>query len=392
MSTLTDLIANISQGQYFNELMAKHKANGVPTDAWLDTLNTGLSLTQIDAQLLADLRASVSSMASSMFLDYASGDGLTLFAKSQFNIDRAQAQYTQGTVRLISAPGAPVYNIVPGQLTIGTQGDTSKQKLYTNTSGGVLNAGNHVDLFFRAVSPGSAYNIANSTPMDLKTSLAGVSVNQPIYPLSTSWITQLGIDEEADAQLRIRCRSRWGTIGAEGNEEAMLYYALLPPTGYTASPVKYVRVMSCWLNSQYWPGAVTVVVASDAGPLSPVDLAAVRANYENPQRYGICRILDVINAESLIVIISGDVNIFQSSGISATEIQQQVEASLADYQTLIDIGEVVFPEKIAARMEDGNKSAIRDVNLTQPALPVEPLYYQRVILQIGTINYNIVTG
>ena len=67
-----------------------------------------------------------------------------------------------------------------------------------------------------------------------------------------------------------------GTIGAECNEEAMIYFALLPPAGYTASPVKYVQVMSDWLHTQYWPGAVTVVVGSDTGPLPLIDLTAVQ--------------------------------------------------------------------------------------------------------------------
>jgi hypothetical protein len=394
MSTLSDLITTITQSQYFNELMSKHKANGVPTDSWLSTLNTGLSLTQIDAQLLADLRQSVSTLAASMFLDYASDDGLTLFAQSQYGIDRAGAQFTQGNVRLLSIAGAPVYNFVPGQITIGTQGDTTNQKLYTNLTGGTLNPGSFIDLVFRANEPGSSYNIANATPMDMKTSFAGVTVSNPIYPPTATWITQLGVDEESDDQLKLRCKSRWGTIGAECNNEAMQYFALLPPAGYTASPVKYVRVMSDWLNGQYWPGAITVIVGNDFGGLSPTDLAAVRANFENPAKYGIGRILDVRNMEFLDTALVASVNAFVSSGITIPQLEQQVEASLADFQSFIDIGEVVFPEKIGARMEDGNKKAIRDVNLTAPNAPVQPNFYQRVRirLDLSTITYNLVSG
>jgi len=389
MSTLTDLIKTITQGQYFSDIMARHKANGVPVDAWLDTLNTGLSLSQIDAQLLADLRQSVSNMAAAMFLDYASGDGLTLFAKSQYGIDRAGAQYTQGKVRLVSQGGSPVYNIIPGQITIGTQGDTAKQKLYTNISGGILNASSYVDLDFRAMEPGSAYNISNNTAMDMKTSLAGVTVSSPdIYPLGL-WKTQIGIDAEPDDKLKERCRARWGTIGAECNEEAMIYFALLPPAGYTASPVKYVRVMSDWLQMQYWPGAVTVVVGSDAGTLPIIDLNAVRANYENPQKYGIGRVLDVVNMNLKLVGITATVNVFSSSGASLTDIQAKVEASLADYETLLGIGEVLAPQKIGARMEDADKSAIRDVVLSSPNVMVEPLFYEKVKFDLSPMMSNI---
>jgi hypothetical protein len=297
-------------------------------------------------------------------------------------------------VRLVSQGGSPVYNIIPGQITIGTQGDTAKQKLYTNISGGILNASSYVDLDFRAMEPGSAYNISNNTAMDMKTSLAGVTVSTPdIYPLG-SWKTQIGIDSEPDDKLKERCRARWGTIGAECNEEAMIYFALLPPAGYTASPVKYVRVMSDWLQMQYWPGAVTVVVGSDAGALPIIDLNAVRANYENPQKYGIGRVLDVVNMNLKLVSITATVNVFSSSGASLTDIQAKVEASLADYETLLGIGEVLAPQKIGARMEDADKSAIRDVVLSSPNVMVEPLFYEKIKFDLGTstITYTYVAG
>jgi hypothetical protein len=327
-----------------------------------------------------------------MFAQTSKSNGLSLFAKSQYNVDRQMGQIAQGIARLISSPAAPLYNILPGDITIGTQGPASNQKLYTNITGGVLAPNGTLDLTFRAATIGSAYNISNVTPLDLKTSLAGVTVSNPIYPPAATWITLAGSDEESDEALLARCLARWSTIGAECNIEAMTYFALLAPPGYTASPVKFLRVMRNWIvgppYTGYWPGGITIIVANDGGGLSPTDLAAVRSNFENPQKYGIGRKLNVINAENVSLAVQADIYVFKSAGVSNADIISQSLASLADFQSFLQIGEVVFPEKVGARIEDGNKVAIRNVNVLLPANPLIPQFFQRVIL--GPITLNVI--
>jgi len=399
MATFDDLVKPITQGEYFNDLMNKHKANGVPTTAWLSTVNVGLSLTQINAQLFADLRESVRNIGQSMFLDYASGAGLTLFAKSFFNIDRQPAQIAKGTVRLISSASAPAYSFAIGDLTIGTRGSASAQKLYTNATAITLAAGaGTADVLFQAVEAGTSYNIANTTPMDLKTSLIGVSVSNPIYPIAPDWINQYGTDGETDESLKERCLAKWSTIGAECNTEAMVFFAKEIPAGYLSSPVTQVRVMENWrttsLYTGYFPGHVTVIVGQEGGngQLAPADLAAVAANFENPTKYGIGRTLFVINMEFVDVPVSGTINVYKTAGLSLDQIKLQVAASLADFQTLIKIGQAVYPQKIAARIEDGNKLVIRNVQLTSPSNFVQPLFYQRIRLLTTptSLIYNLV--
>ena len=46
-----------------------------------------------------------------------------------------------------------------------------------------------------------------------------------------------------------------------------------------------------------------------------------------------------------LVGITATVNVFSSSGVSLTDIKTKVEASLADYETLLSIGEVLAPQK-----------------------------------------------
>lgn len=398
MTTLNELLApdNLTalQAAFFSEMIALHKANGVPVDAWLSIVNVGLSQTEINALLFANERLAVSQLARAMFLEYASGDGLTLFARSQYSLERYLAQVTKGTIRLISAPTAPLYNFVPGQVTVGTTGATTSQKLYTNVTGGVLAPNSTLDLVFAAAEAGASYNIPNGTPLDLKTSFVGVTVSNPIYPPGFTWISQAGTDLESDDSLKQRCLARWGTIGAECNEEGILYWTFLAPAGYTASPVRFAKVLSNWTKSTtytgYWPGLVSVVVGSDFGPLAPADLIAVRANFENPQKYGIGRQLFLIDMELLNVTVSADVFAFGAAGLTAQQIKDLVIASLVDFESFIDIGESIFPQKIGARIEDANKKVIRNVNMVTPTTVTIPLYYQKVKLNPGTINVILV--
>src|SRR4051812_16006204 len=109
MATLSQLIASVTQGTYFTSLMAKHKLNKVPTASWLGLFNLGLSLTQLTAELLAELRGTVAQMAAAMFLDFAEDIGLTLLAKSQYQLERQPATFTIGQMVLASVPGAPSY-------------------------------------------------------------------------------------------------------------------------------------------------------------------------------------------------------------------------------------------------------------------------------------------
>lgn len=401
MSTITDLIAGITQPQYFTDLMAKHVANGVPTSSWLSNENIGLALTEELSQLMAALRGSnldptqlvgVSYLAASMFLQFASGNGLAALSKSQYQNDKFPAQTMQGIVRLLSSPAAPTYVIAPGDLFVGPTDDPTL--LYTNITGGTLPINGTLDLTFRALSSGSKYNLANTRQLVLKTGLAGVSVSNPIYPLAVTWITLAGNEEESDQSLIQRDLARWGTVGAECNASALSYWATLPPVGYTASPVKYVRVLPNFIKNNlvtgYWPGIVSIVLGNDLGALNPTDKTAVEGNFENPQKYGIGRQILYLDMTFVNVTIAGTVYIYKESGADPVVIQQQVEASLTDFQLFLQIGEIVTVQKIAARMEDGNKIAIREVKLTSPSATIDPGYTGKIRFVLGAISYLLV--
>ena len=129
-----------------------------------------------------------------------------------------------------------------------------------------------------------------------------------------------------------------------------------------------------------------MVVGNELGPLAPGDLAAVRQNYENPKKYGMAK-FDLINMTIKLITITADIFIYKSAGVSSTEVDIAVKNSIADYQKLITIGLGVFPQKIGARIEDANKRTIRNVVVTSPGLPITPLYYERILIDVANSTF-----
>lgn len=400
MATLSDLVKDITQGTYFSTLQAKHQANGVPVKSWLGLFNVGYSLSQIVAQFFSDLRGSVKDLARALFLEFASGDGLTLFAKSQFQLERIPSQFATGQMVLSAVAGAPVHVISPGQLTAGTAGPvTSSTRLYSNLTGGTLTPGGTLTLSFVALAPGAESNLPVGSPLDLKTSLVGVSIANPQIGVTGTWLTKQGAPAELDDLLKLRCLDRWGTIGVAGNADAYDFWARATPNGYSSSPVTRVRVHSNRLNGQVAGGAVTVVIAGPAGALAAPDVAAVRDNYESPlpalgialkKKYPLGTVLAVISATNRTVAVTGVVSIRRRAALTSAEVAAQVTAAVTAYQGTLDIGDYVYPQKVGARIEDANPSAIRDVALAAPAAIVPTGLDEIVTLDITGLTYQLV--
>lgn len=390
MSVLTDIFAEISQSTYYNNLITAHKSNGVPVESWLSPENIGISFTQIFSQSLSSEREYISKFAKSGFLQTAAQlDDITAldkFATSQFSLTRNQATIAQINVRLLGASYAANYSFSPGQITIGTSGSASLQKNYINITGGTLAPNGYLDLVFSAVEPGSLYNISNNTPLEMKTAFIGVSVSNPIYPLSTTCIKMQGSDLETNTSYEARCEGRWGTIGASGNEQAFVYWALSIPPGYTSSPVRKVFVASNFYRGRYVPNAFTVYIAGTAGALPPADIAAVQSLLDTPPKYSLHDYAFVETVSNVVIYIEGDVFVRRKASISDVDILAQITEHLITYQDTLQIGQTIYQQKIGARIEDANTFAIRNVILTSPLPVVNVEFFQYPVLDYSGLR------
>lgn len=390
MATLQDLLSEKTQAQYFQDLMSRHRLNGVPTNTWLSLVNVGLSLTQLAAEALADLRERVRYITSGLFLETATGAALTLLARSQFQLERDPATFALGRIRLISVQGAPPYTFALGDLTVGTPGpSTSATRLYTNTTGGTLQPGSTLDLEFLCSTAGASGSIPTDSPLELKTAYAGVLASNPQIGNTGSWLIVAGQDEEGDDRLKLRCAARWATLGCGGSEDALFYWALARPAGYAASPVAQARVFPNQLNGNF-AGAATVVVLGPAGPLQAGDLNAVKANFENPKKYPVGCVLDVKNGTTKAVTLTGTVNVWRNRQ-SVAEVQAGVAAALAAYQQQLLMGQSVYPQrKVAGIIEDGAPTSIRDVDLSGMAGVITQASTELPVLGTGGLTYTLV--
>lgn len=491
------LIDRITQTTLYQTLTTGMAKLGVDIKAWLDPTNVYLSLTQVVAELFSELRSLIATVADSMYLESATGDGLTAFAKSQYQLDRVPAQPTVGRIVLRSVASAPPYTFTPGQITIGTPGPVSAStRMYSNKAGGSLKPGEMLILEFEAAEPGSAYNIPTGTTLDLKTSFGGVSASNPatgelitmgmgnaglvisagdvnIYftfrvqgpnvatttftkvvtsdtdffinlasdglsnsiataeqvrqlcvangagipgtliagvfnlgdgtgivqpaprtfmPYGSTWIASAGVEEESDDRLKLRCISRWSTIGTGGNEEALIFWGLLIPTGYKASPVIHIRVLSDYKigGPNPFDNFVTIIIGGQLGALSTVDVAAVRANYETPKKYCIGTTIAVVSCVNKVIPVSATVNIFRDSGISIADAQASVAVAFARYQTTLNVGQTIYWQKIGGIIESTLLDAIRDVVLASPSGNVTQAFNEFPTLNIAPLIFTIV--
>ena len=500
MAKFSDLVGVIDTATYYARLMARHLFNGVPTDTWLSLVNVGLSTTQYVSEALAQLRALLSSIFRSFFLEEwldmldeaetaeereAIEQRLTVVARNVYGIERQAPQLQLARFTFVSGATAPNQSINAGDI-VGTLGDSPL--LWAAEESGTLETGQRGVFLFRATQPGSSHNVPIATTLELKNALLGISVDNravgaatavgtgnagllffaamagvtvevlnngaslplavsgnlitkvitvqlrtdgaavaqstaeevrtalsnagPLTfipslmvavknagtgaaamaitasPVALSWdgsyVQSAGADRESASRLKRRCETRLDTIGggggsgyppgATGTEDALVFWGLVTPAGYQASPVSWVRVLSNNHLGTMSGGESTVILASEAGVLAAADVAAVTENYDNPKKYwgG----LNVVGASALTVAIIGVVHVRAASGKTLAEVSASIDQALIAFRRLI--GEqwsqietpVIQAAKILAVVSEADKAAIAWFEWTGSPLPV----------------------
>jgi uncharacterized phage protein gp47/JayE len=189
------------------------KAAGFETTGWqrgriqralLYTISTGV----------ADLAELGKVIVEFGFNDTASGEPLNEFSKSRFDNTKTPAVKAQGPMRLASVANIP-YTITPGQLIAATDSGVE----FRNITGGVLPAGSTLapatmatPLVWEARLAGSNGNVSNGSVTRLLTPLAGVTISNDVLDANGNWYTTAGADEESDASIQQRNKTKWPTL------------------------------------------------------------------------------------------------------------------------------------------------------------------------------------
>lgn len=353
-----ELIAPTTAQQVLASMLSTLGTLGFAVTSW-QADGVAMQILLVIAEAYSDAREAVRLIAQGNFLDLATGTWLTLLAKGVYDLTRLAPTYAEGEATLTAAPTAGPETIAVGQLVAA---DVNGIR-FRNTTGGTLPLGGTLALQWRAELPGTDYNLSNGTLTVLVTSLPGVTVDNT--PLSGSWLSTVARDEETDANLRIRCRARWATLGVQAPADAYVAWALESGAGVT-------RV---YVDDQNpgGPGTFWVYCASDAGAATGPQVTTVD-NYLQPRK-SICSTLTTLPAVEVNVAVSAVIYARATGAPTVLACTQAVERSFRAQRIGGDVIPAlapgrVFPDVIEAAIRAVAPTSIVTIELALPAAPI----------------------
>jgi phage-related baseplate assembly protein len=160
-----------------------------------------------------------------------------------------------------------------------------------------------------------------------------VTVTNPEYLSSGTWILVNGADQESDDSLRARCRDRWATLGAGATEPAIRFLCRA-----ASAEVQKVKV-----KDAPGTGALDVVIAGASAPVSTGALNDTQTYLDSITRRPTCTQITVRNAAVLSVALVYTVFVEAAYRTSA---QQQISAKLSQLQASLPIGPTIYVSQI----------------------------------------------
>lgn len=360
--SFADLLSAKTAQAIYDEMIAGVQTAGVKVANWR-TGGPYRTLLRVTSVALEQVYNVAQAFAGSGFLDYATGDWLTLLVKSIFSEDRALALFTSGTVTLTCSAGAGPYTIPSGSLLIST----ASGLVYRSTASVTVPAGGSATVAVRAESPGAKYNVGiNAIDRVMSPTYLGLSVSNPSI-LGGDWITSSGSDDESDDRLRTRCRAKWGTLGTGSPASAYVAWALAASA--ETAKVGVNSNLNAGVFASQW---VTLVLAGSGGAVS--DQAVTDTiNYITP-RLPTCAKLAVVKASTLTQTVSGTVYIRSAFNTAAT--QGAIVAALDALAVATSIGGSVYLSQVIATIQDAVPGAVRNVVVTSPTGDTSLTYAQ----------------
>jgi len=323
--SLASLLVQETSDSILTYALGIASAIGVPVSTW-QVGDPTRSLFAVEADKLSLLEAEVVGFISSGFLDYASGDWLTIGAKQRYNVDRPLATYATTAVTLTNTGGG-LYVISANDLTFK---NSTTGKTYHNTSGGTLASGPGTTLIVNveADEAGSTSSASAGEIDTLVTTLLGVTC--------TNVDAAVGIDELDDGTLIQQCRDKLGSLSPNGPADAYAFVARNSDLTGT-SAVTRVRVYS---NST--TGGVSVYLAGPSGAVAPADVAAVQSailTWATP----LCATPTVASATAVTVNVTYTLWVYKSVNKTTADVQADVLAALTSMFSTRPIGGDIIP-------------------------------------------------
>jgi len=254
------------------------------------------------------------------FLDYSTGDWLTLIALRLYGVQRDQPGFARGPYVLTNTSNTP-YTVNVGDLLVRSV-DTNKT--YRNSTGGFLpgypGVGAYPTLEIEVVASeaGTASSASAGEVTTIVTSYPGVQGTNPS--------TLVGVDVETDASLVARCRSSMGPLSPMGPK---LAYDFVAKNTLRVDGSR-IEVNRTRIPTPPGDGTMELVVASPSGEVSAPDVALIQFQVEKLVE-PICTTATVRSADPLVVAFTATVFVRQSANISDADLTDAIEQKLVPF-------------------------------------------------------------
>jgi phage-related baseplate assembly protein len=323
--SLEQLTTPATKAEIEAAIYASLEARGVPTTSWkagavVRTLIVGVSI------VLGAFSTMQAIIAKSGFLELSSGDWLSAVAKYVYGVERDGGAFAAGNVELDNAGGG-VYAGAAGDLVVATAGG----KTYRNTAAFAIAAGQqNVVVPVQADEIGTASTATANTITVLVTTLLGVTVTNPT--------ALVGRDPEADAELRIRCLEKLGSLSPDGPRDAYAFAAKgAKKSDGTSAGVTRVRVIADG------SGNVTVYCATASGGITGAvgDLTtALGAVDDAVQKLAapLAITATVVSAVAVVIAPTYEIWLRDTVGKTAAAVQADIAAAGAAFISTQPIG------------------------------------------------------
>lgn len=295
----------------------------LPVTAWEEE-SVGRTFLTVVATQLASFTQTGQRAAGGGFLDYSSGDWLTVEADQQFDVQRVEATYASGNLRLTnSGPNPYVLTAADVRAYNSDTGAT-----FTSTTGGTLNPGSFLDVNVVADVAGSGSNSVPGLVRDLVTPIADVTcVNTEAY---------VGTDAELDEPLRERCRLSMARVTPNAVRYSFEYYALSAQIGSSsAGCTRVLVVQGDGTNTVYCASAAGTLTGDVLDPGTPLGAVDLSIN-ENCVVTGLSE--ETLPAQEVPVAVVATVFLGPQSTLTNAEAQSLAGAGLIALFTSVPIG------------------------------------------------------
>lgn len=270
-----------------------------------------------------------------------------------------------GSFRLhAGTPGYSIQFVSPGpsnlSFTVSLSGTPGTYTIGLTTDG----AGNSTATADQVVEYLMSVAVGPATPCLRAAQLLGTGsgVVQPTgvlgLPYDGGWLERVGNLKEQNPQYLRRMLAYWDMTHRAGNTDLGLEgWARVKPAGYEQSPVRRVKVNSnIDVAGNPSGAAITIVVAGDNSGVGSEDVVAVRANFENPQKYANVaqNALNVISASVRVIAVVGTVEIYQTYKPGLNNFRTLAIANVRQLERDTDIGQ----QNLVAQQVSGRIQAV----------------------------------